>query len=68
LQVLHQRDLEDKTIVKLTDDDGNGLQPGALGSEEAAFSGDQLVAITAGPDQQRLEDSLRSDRDLQLME
>ena len=45
-------------IIHLTDDNGQGIQPGKLCSVLAAVPGDDLIATTlAGPDDQRLRNA-----------
>src|SRR5262249_30790968 len=58
LNVLDQRDFEEPIVGDLLDDDWYGFKAGKLSSSPAPFAGDKLVAATARPDDDWLDDSI----------
>src|SRR6185436_15975690 len=58
LEIFDQGEFEDGAVIGVADDDGHVLQAGLLSSAPAAFAGDDLEAVGARPDDERLDDAL----------
>jgi hypothetical protein len=70
LDVLDDRDFQHLGIVEVPHDDGDLVNLGPLRGPPAPFAGNDLIAVArrAGPDDQRLDDTLFADRGGQLLQ
>jgi hypothetical protein len=71
LDIFDDRQLQNRAVVKLTDDDGDLVQPGALGGSPAALAGDNLVVAEmarVGPDHDRLDNAALANRGGELVQ
>ena len=66
LEVLDDRDLERFLVRQLANNDRNRLEPRLFGRAQAALASHDLVAVTDGPYQDRLEHASLRDRSGQL--
>ena len=62
LEVFDKRHLEREFLGNLADDHRNARQRGPLRGAPTALAGNQLVAKTDPPDDERLDDPARTDR------
>ena len=68
LDVLDQRDGEKPILGDVADDDRHLEQPGPLSGAPAALPRDDLVTLVHFPDDDRLDDAVRSNRARQLVD
>ena len=68
LNVLDQRQLQHLRIGDILNDHRNFREPGELGGAPSALAGDDLVAVSDVPDDQRLNDAVGTNRGGQLLQ